>query len=105
MHVLVVTFKLDGIEEADYRRVAEELAPEFADVPGLHSMTWLADAGTGTYGGVCHFADRAACAAFCESDLAHTVRTHPQLMDVRLRGFGVLERPTEVTRGPAPAPV
>ena len=99
MHVLVVNFHLDGIGEAQYRAVCDELAPAFAEVDGLESKTWLADADSGVYGGVYLFRDREAFEAFASSDLAAGVANHPNLADVTMKSFGVLEGPSRVTNG------
>ncbi len=99
MHVLVVTFQLDGITEEQYRAAADELAPAFAEVAGLVSKTWLADPGTGTYGGVYLWTDRESCQAFAASDLAAGLVDHPNLSNMSVRDFGVLEEPSAVTRG------
>ena len=99
MHVLVVNFGLDGMTEEQYRGACDELAPAFAAVPGLVSKTWLANAETGTYGGVYMFIDREACQAFMASDLAVGVLNHPNVSNMTVRDFGVLEEPSAVTHG------
>src|SRR5688500_11035571 len=99
MHVLIVNFQLDGVSEEQYRGLCDELAPAFAEVEGLESKVWLANAETGTYGGVYLFRDQEAFAAFAASDLARGVAQHPNLRDVTMRDYGVLDAPTEVTRG------
>jgi hypothetical protein len=60
MHVRVVTFRLDQLEPAAYRALAEQVAPAFAEWPGLVRKVWLADGREGRHGGVYLFADRAA---------------------------------------------
>ena len=35
MHVLIINFSLDGLPHEDYLKVADELAPAFAEVSGL----------------------------------------------------------------------
>ena len=99
MHVLVVNFRLDGVTEAEYAGLCDELAPAFAEVPGLASKTWLADSDKGVYGGVYLFEHRDAFEAFASSDLAAAVRNHPNLADVTMKDFGVLESPSRVTHG------
>ena len=99
MHVLVVNFELDGVSEEQYRGLCDELAPAFAEVPGLEAKTWLADADSNTYGGVYMFRDRESFDAFAASDLAAGVAAHPNLANVTMRDFGVLEEPSAVTRG------
>ena len=45
MHIQVITFTLDGIDEAAYRAHAEQSAPVFAALPGLRAKIWLANEG------------------------------------------------------------
>jgi Putative mono-oxygenase ydhR len=52
MHIQVITFKLDGIDDAAYRAHAEQNAPVFAALPGLRAKIWLANQQAGTYGGI-----------------------------------------------------
>ncbi|MDP8904450.1 MAG: YdhR family protein [Chloroflexota bacterium] len=99
MHVLVVTFHLDGITEADYVRACEALAPAFAEVPGLISKTFLANRETNTYGGVYFWSDGESLEAFKRSDLANSIATHPALAGFAMQQFDVLEGPSRVTRG------
>ena len=42
MHIQVVTFQLDGIDDAAYQAHAEQAAPAFAALPGLRAKIWLA---------------------------------------------------------------
>ena len=99
MELLIINFGLSGIGEADYRTVCDQLAPAFADVPGLATKVWLADTGSGTYGGVYTFEGAAAVDAFLGSELFAAVGAMPTLRDITVRRFGVLEGPTAVTRG------
>jgi hypothetical protein len=99
MHVQVINFELEGIEEGAYRAMCDELAPAFAAIPGLLSKVWLADADTGTFGGVYLWVDEAAYVAFTQSDLFHAVATNPNLRNISSRAFGVLDAPTAVTAG------
>lgn len=103
MHVLVVTFQLQGISEAQYLETCNEVAPAFAGVPGLISKTFIADRETNTYGGVYFWRDREALEAFKQSDLARAVATDPSLARFSMHEFDVLEEPSRVTRGLAPA--
>ena len=52
MHILVINFSLEGLPHEEYLKIADELAPVFAGVPGLCSKVWLADQENNTYGGV-----------------------------------------------------
>lgn len=99
MEIVIVNFKLDGLSEDDYRRLCDEVAPAFAEVQGLASKVWLADAADGVYGGVYTFDSAAAVDAFLASELFAEVGATPGLAGITVRRFGVLVEPTAVTRG------
>lgn len=99
MHILIVNFSLDGIDETGYRSLCDHVAPAFAAVPGLASKVWLADSDTGTYGGVYTFTTSADADAFVASELFADVGATPGLAGISVRRFDVLEEPTAVTRG------
>jgi heme-degrading monooxygenase HmoA len=99
MHVQIVTFNLKGIGEEEYRKMAEAVAPAFAEMPGLVSKHWLADAETNTYGGAYVWRDREAMEAYLESEVFAGMAANPHLENVTARDFGVLEGPTRVTGG------
>jgi hypothetical protein len=99
MHALIVTFRLEGMTEAQYYRECDEVAPAFAEIPGLIAKTWLADRATNTYGGVYTFRDEASPRAYLASDLFRSIGETPGLAGVSGRTFAVLEGPTRVTHG------
>lgn len=99
MQIQIITFRLRDMDEAGYTQLAAEVAPAFAEVPGLISKIWLADPDTNTFGGVLTWRGRRAMEEFATSDLFHTVERHPNFADVSSAIFGVLEGPTRVTRG------
>jgi quinol monooxygenase YgiN len=99
VHVQIVTFKLNGVSEEDYRNLGDELAPAFAAVEGLHHKVWLANPSTNTFGGVYYWEDRAAMERYLQSELCNSVVTHPNLADIQSTDFEVMEGPTKVTRG------
>ena len=99
MHVQVVNFQLTGIDDAAFRELCDQLAPNFADVGGLISKVWLASPETGTYGGVYQWRDRADMEAYSRGDLFKAVLSHPNFANITSRDFGVLEGPTAVTHG------
>jgi putative monooxygenase ydhR len=103
MHILVVNFALNGIDERQYRLECDECAHEFAAIPGLISKVWLANASTNTYGGIYTWRDRQAMQEFLDGDLFRAVRDDPHITDLSFRDFAVLVAPTEVTRGLAVA--
>jgi heme-degrading monooxygenase HmoA len=99
MHIQIVNFKLRDLTEDGYLKLCDEVAPAFADVPGLISKVWLADPDTNTYGGVYMWEDREAMESFQKTELYRGIGGHPNLGDVTSRDFAVLDEPTRVTRG------
>ena len=99
MHVLIVNFNLKGIDEAQYSAMCDQIATAFAAVPGLLSKVWLKDSASGNYGGVYLFQDREAFERYKRSDLCQKVATHPNLANVSMKDFDILEAPTRVTNG------
>lgn len=101
MHVLVVTFHLEGITEEDYLGACNQLAPAISEAPGLIGKTFIANAQTNTYGGVYFWRDQESLDAFKRSDIWQAVATNPALVGTTAQEFGVLEEPSRVTRGVA----
>ena len=105
MHIQIINFRLRGIDQEQYARTCDDLAPAFAAIPGLLNKVWLANSETGTFGGIYTWRDRAAMERHTQSDLFRTVATHPNLADITSSDFEVMEGPTRVTRGVAGAMV
>jgi Putative mono-oxygenase ydhR len=99
MHMLVINFGLKDIDESQYCKMCESVAPAFAALPGLISKVWLADAATNTYGGIYTFKDRQAMDAYKRSDLFKSLTSSANLVNVSARDFTVIEAPTRTTRG------
>ena len=98
MHIQIVNFNLQGINEDQYRSSCEAVAPSFAAMPGLVAKFWLADAATNTYGGVYVWRERADCDAYKSSAIFQQVLTRPEFANASSRDFGILEGPSEITR-------
>ena len=99
MQILIVNFNLDGLPEEDFARSCNELAPVFAEVPGLASKVWLADRAEGTFGGVYTFESEEAVDDYLASELWAGVGATPGLANISIRRFDILEGPTRITRG------
>ena len=99
MHMQVITFKLDGIDDAAYQAHAEQIAPMFAALPGLHAKIWLANQQTNTYGGIYTWDDVAAMRAYQGGKIFQGLQADPHTIDLAVRDFTVLAGPTKVTRG------
>ena|SRR5690348_355111 len=99
MHLQVITFKLDGIDDATYQAHAEQTAPAFAALSGLRAKIWLADPRSNTYGGIYTWDDAAAMGAYQGGTIFQGLRSNRHLVDLTVRDFAVLAGPTKVTRG------
>lgn len=99
MHIQIINFNLKDMSEEEYRNLCDQLAPTFADLPGLVSKAWLADPASNTYGGVYVWRDREAMVDFTKTELFNAVATHPNLANITSKDFAVLEEPSRVTRG------
>lgn len=99
MHIQIVNFHLKDLNEEAYAAVCDQVAPSFAEVPGLISKVFLANPETNTYGGVYTWRDRQAMEAFARSELFAAVAENPHLTGLSSMDFGILEAPTAVCRG------
>lgn len=80
------------------RRVLER-RPRFHDVPGLVQKVYGRDEATGDVCGIYFFEDRAALAAFRETELAKTIPTAYEATEIRREVFEVMF-PLHPERGP-----
>lgn len=99
MHIQIINFHLKNVTEAQYGKLCDQLAPAFANVPGLIEKVWLANRATNTYGGVYTWRDKQAMVDFTKTELFRAVATHPNLDGIASTDFAVMEDPTRVTRG------
>jgi len=99
MHMQVITFKLDGIDDAAYQAHAEQSAPVFAALPGLRAKIWLANQQAKTYGGIYTWDDVGAMRAYQDGKIFQGLQADPHMIDVAVSDFSVLSGPTKVTRG------
>ena len=99
MHVQIVTFHLKDTSEAEYRALCDQVAPAFADIPGMIAKIFIANPGANTYGGVYTWDSREAMERFTRSELFAGVANDPHLADVTSTDYAVLEGPTRITHG------
>jgi hypothetical protein len=97
-HIQIVTFQLAGLEPDVYRVHCEASAPAFTEIPGLRAKAWLANPSVNTYGGVYAWESPEAMEAYISGPIFGALRANPGVANVTTSGFGVLERPTEITR-------
>lgn len=99
MHVQIVNFHLQDMTEGEFSAMCDELAPAFAEAPGLLSKIWLANRAQNTYGGIYLWANRATFDAFTKSDLFNAVATNVHFAGITSRDYTIFEAPTRLTRG------
>ncbi len=99
MHVQIINFNLKGIDEGDYLKQVEAIAPAFVNLPGLVSKTWLSNPKTNTYGGVYLWRDREAMENYATTDIYQGMLANPHFDNVTVEDFAVLAHPTSITRG------
>jgi heme-degrading monooxygenase HmoA len=96
MHVQVVTYALEGIQEDEYLDISNELAPSFSNIPGLQAKIWLDDPDRGRYGAVYFWEDKESMERFLRSNLFEG--TNPEFTHVESEGFAILENLTAQTQ-------
>jgi quinol monooxygenase YgiN len=104
LHILVVTFQLDGISAEEFHDLCNELAATWAEIPGLISKIWLENAETNTYGGFYTWESQEAMDDFLQSELFRGIADNPAFRNATADSYGVIEQPTRTTRGLAAIP-
>jgi hypothetical protein len=99
MYVQVVEFELQGVAPSEYEASCEQLAPVFAEIPGLVSKLWIMEPESNRAGGVYTWVDRAACEAYKAGEVFRAAIENPVLANLRSREFNVLEEATRITAG------
>lgn len=97
MHIRIVTFRLDGIDEAEYLASARQVAPAFQQWTGLQSKTWIRDRSTGIYGGIYVFDSPEAAAASRATPVFEKMVDNPAFVDLEIRETEVIEELTRLT--------
>jgi heme-degrading monooxygenase HmoA len=95
--IQIVTFNLAGLEPEDYAAHCEQVAPRFAELPGLRAKIWVAQPETNTYGGVYVWESREAMAAYVDGPQFAALLANEGMVDVTDRHFDVLAAPTAIT--------
>ncbi len=97
-YIQVVNFNLEGITHDDFMGVANEVAPNFASLPGLISKVWLSDKDNNTYGGVYSWESQEDCKTYRNGELyAGALANNPNFVNLSDKGFDVLEGPSKIT--------
>ena len=96
--ILFVRVKSELDEKELERRVIER-RPRFLEVPGLMQKIYGRDEATGDVCGIYFFETQAALAAYRDTELAQTIPTAYEAIDVRREVYDVLY-PLRPERGP-----
>jgi hypothetical protein len=99
MPILQVNFTLD-VPVAEYRRMCDEVAQAIADVPGLIWKMWLLNEWEKEAGGIYLFRDKDALDNYVAGPIVAQIRSLPQLKNISMKRFDVMDEVTAVTRGP-----
>jgi heme-degrading monooxygenase HmoA len=97
MHVQIVTYRVEGVSDAEFIEANREFADAMAAVPGLLAKVWLKQP-SGGYGGIYFWRDREAYEAFLTSDLWAEVLKDESMLDVMAADYGVMDELTRTTQ-------
>ncbi|HCT76118.1 MAG TPA: hypothetical protein DGG94_14795 [Micromonosporaceae bacterium] len=96
--ILFVRIK-SGLDAREFERRLLERRPRFREVPGLLQKIYGRDEATGDVCGIYFFVNLEALAAFRETELARTIPTAYEAVDLRREVYDVLY-PLWPERGP-----
>ena len=99
--LLRISFRLQGIEPAQYEAIAAESALGIAEVPGLLWKIWPLSA-DGVAGGIYLFEDAASLRAYVDGPVVAYLKSAPIFADLQIEEYAILEEPSTITRGPVP---
>ncbi len=97
--ILQLNFKLN-VTKREYEDAVSPLANDIAAVPGLQWKVWLMNETNREAGGLYLFADDTSLQNFLTGPQAAKLKTHPALSNMSVKQFDIMERQTEITRGP-----
>lgn len=101
MYVQVITFRLAGMEPAQFAALNDHAATQYGGTPGLISKIFLADPDDDhVYGGVYLWHTRADAEAYLQGRLIGMLLNSPEFADVQSSIYEVLPGPTAITGGP-----
>jgi hypothetical protein len=96
--VLFVRVK-SNLDSKELERRLLERKPQFIDVPGLAQKVYGRDEATGHVCGIYFFESKEALANFSETELAHTIPTAYEAIEIRREVYDVIY-PLRPDRGP-----
>jgi hypothetical protein len=99
-YVLYVRIRTE-LDWEELQRRLESRRPRFLEVPGLLQKIYGRDPATGEVCGIYFFADQASLVAYRDSELAKTIPSAYEALDLRREVYEVLF-PLHPDRGPVP---
>jgi hypothetical protein len=97
--ILQVNLKF-SVRRADLEAAWLEVAQPLADCPGLRWKVWLMNEVEHEAGGVYLFESEAAAQSYLAGPIVAALKASPAVSNISAKLFDVLERHTEITRGP-----
>ena len=97
---ILVTNYTFNVSPEEFKTMAAQLGPAFAEVPGCQWKIWLIDEAKKEAGAVYLFKDEVSLENFKASALVASVLSHPALSNFELRERDILKEVSEVTHAP-----
>lgn len=97
--ILQITYRYH-IPRKEFEAVVSPVAHDIAKVPGLRWKVWLINERESEAGGLYLFDDEAQAKMYLESPIVAGLREHPNISDIRIKQFNIMEAASHVTRGP-----
>jgi hypothetical protein len=102
-HVLQVNFTF-SVSLPEYEAIMEPLTGAFATIPGCRWKIWLMNEKLYQAGGFYLFDNQDYAEQFCFSPLMELLMAHPALSNFSIKGYGILEKHSLLTRAPLLVP-
>src|SRR5262245_46307490 len=99
MYARIVTFRIDGLTDDDYRAHAATIADSFNDWPGLLAKVWIGDPAARRYGGIYLFTDAAAAERSRSTPQFTALAANPAISSLSIEEFNVLDDLSRRTAG------
>jgi hypothetical protein len=99
MYARIVTFRIAGLTDDDYRARAATVADSFNEWPGLLAKVWIGDAAASRYGGIYLFTDAAAADRSRAAPQFTGLADDPAISTLRVEEFDVLDDLSARTAG------
>lgn len=101
MKRIIVQINFDyTCSEAEIKEMANELKHAINDVDGLVWKVWIHNADEARTGGIYLFENRNAAEAYVNGPIGDEMRDHPELENLRVTYFDVMEEPSRTTDAP-----